>query len=231
MLKVLLHDLRTSGIFFLPVAALWAAGALSAWRVGPAFFWWNTGLVAALVSVAHIVEWKSGTALFLNSLPVSRHQVVAGRYAGGALAIAVGSVLSVTVAVGLAAAVSSTGRPWPAWVAPETLLASVAVTASLVAVGLACIFTFGLGPGSTVAATLAVVGGTLVEVLGGVGAEGTAAVSLQDRPAGGIVRLWVVACAEYVGWPMTAAGVVACSAVLLWVSARASSRVHSRREF
>jgi hypothetical protein len=230
MLKVLLYDLRESALFLLPVAFIGSVGALSTARFGPAFFWWSTLLTGALALLGPTVEWRNGTSAFLHSLPASRGQVVAGRFLGGALAIAAGGVLASSLGLGLAFAVSALGRPWPVWVTPDVLLAFIVVSASVAGPAIACVFVFGLGPGAAVASVWAVGAAAAVEGTG-VLWNGQGAADRSAAAGGGIVRIGMSAAIDRIGLPATAMTAVVIAGVVLWGSALVAWRAHRRREF
>ncbi len=230
MLKVLLYDLRGPALFLLPVGFIGSVGALSTARFGPVFFWWSTLLSVALALLAPAVEWRNETSAFLHSLPASRGQVVAGRFLGAALAIAVGAALASSLGLGLASVVSALGRPWPEWVTADVLLAFIVVSACVVGPALACVFVFGLGTGAAVASVWTVVAASAVEgtvVLW----NGQATADRAPAVAGGIVRIGVSAAVDRIGLPATAMTAVVIAGLVVWGSALIAWRAHRRREF
>jgi hypothetical protein len=231
MLNVLLHDLRASALWLLPVIFVGLAGALPTARVGQAFFWWNILLATATALLAPTVEWREGTSTFLHSLPASRDQVVAARFVGGALAILIVCIVAAALALGVAAAVSAVGRPWPAWVTGDVLLAFVVVAASVIGPSLVLIFRFGLGPGSAASAVYLLACAACVEAAGTWVGGDVGSADLRFEAAGGIVRAAVSAAAGRMGFPVAAIGAVTAAGLIMWGTARAAQRAHRRREF
>ncbi len=229
MLKVLTLDVRSTWPYQLAVLLLGGIGALSTARLGPAYLWWNALLAVGCAAAAPVVEWRNDTTAFLHSLPVRRDDVVAGRLAGGVAAVLVSGALGSLLALGLAAALTAVGRPWPAWIGMGSLLAFLVVASWLVGLALASVFVFGVGAGATFASVVVLLSVVAVELPVGWFVDAPAVDSV--RPCGGVVRLGLEWMALRFGWTAATilSGVVA--GVVFWGAGRVALRVHRDREF
>ena len=212
------------------VAPSYFVPAFAAARSGGAIFWLHVAFAtAALVSIC-LMDARSGADRFVHSLPVTRADVVRGRYGTAVLLGAGGAVLGALVGVVMALASASAAGVWPRWLSPDVAAAYVVVMAVVIAVYLPCYFRWGYGRGS-VAAALAMAGLVIAgDIAGGAFVAGPLAPRQPGLPAGVVVQA-AVAVADT--WGQAMAGVLAAAgaSTLLALSAALSVRWYGRREF
>ena len=234
MLTLVRKDLQVAAGFGWVLAWLVAPSylvpAFAAARSGGAIFWLDVVFAtAALVSLC-LMDARSGADRFIHSLPVTRADVVRGRYATAVLLGAGSAVLGASVGVVRALTSASAAVAWPRWLSPDVAAAYVMVMAVVIAVYLPCYFRWGYGRGS-VAAALAMAGLVIAgDVAGGALIAGPVAARQSGLPGGFVVRA-AVAIADT--WGAAAAGVLAAAvaSTLLALSAAVSVRWYGRREF
>jgi ABC-2 type transport system permease protein len=212
------------------VAPSYLVPALAAARGGGVLFWLDVVFAtAALVSIC-LMDACSGADRFIHSLPVTRADVVRGRYGTAVLLGAVSAVLGAVVGVVPVLTSASTAAAWPRWLSADVAAAYVVVMSAVIAVYLPCYFRWGYGRGS-VAAALAMAGLIIAgDVAGGAIGAGPLAPRQPGLPAGIVVQA-AVAMAD--SWGTATAGVLAAASAstMLALSAAVSVRWHGRREF
>ena len=234
MLRLVRKDLQVAAGFGWLLAWLVAPSylvpALAAARGGGAIFWLDVAFAtAALVSIC-LMDARSGADRFIHSLPVTRADVVRGRYGTAVLLGAGSGLLGTLVGVAPALTSASAAAAWPRWLSPDVASAYVVVMAVVIAVYLPCYYRWGYGRGS-VAAALAMAGLVIAgDVAGGALIAGPVAARELGLPGGFVVRAAVVIADT---WGAGAAGLLAVggASALLALSAAASIRWYGRREF
>lgn len=212
------------------VAPSYFVPAFAAARSGGAIFWVDVvSATAALVSIC-LMDARGGADRFIHSLPVTRADVVRGRYGTAVLLGAGSGVLGALVGVVLALTSAPAAPAWPRWLSPDVAAAYVVVMAVVIAVYLPCYFRWGYGRGS-VAAALAMAGLVIAgDLAGGAFVAGPLAARQPGLPAGIVVQ---AAAAVADTWGAALAGVLAAAgaSTLLAASAAVSIRWYGRREF
>lgn len=222
-------DVRSAWPYHLAVLFLGGIGALSTSRLGPVYVWWNALMAVGLAALAPVVEWRYDTAGFLHSLPARRDDVVAGRVAGGVIAILASGALGSLLALGLGAALTAVGRPCPEWIGMGSLLAFLVIASWLVGLTLACLFVFGLGAGATLASVGVLLSVVAVELPVAWMTDSQSADSV--RPGGGVVGLGVEWLAARFGWTAAALLSSVVAGTVFGGALRLARRVHRGREF
>lgn len=235
MLTLMRKDLRVvAGFGWLLawlVAPSYLVTAFAAARSGAVMFWLDVVFAtAALVSVC-LMDARSGADRFIHSLPVTRADVVRGRYATAVLLGAGSAVLGALVGGVTALTSAPAAAAWPRWLSPDVGLAYLVTMAIIIAVYLPCYFRWGYGRGSVTAAVLLaglVIAGDVVGRQSGILAGLTA--DANGLPRGLVVRS-VVAMADMLGMAAACAITLGGAATLLAASAAAAARAYRRRDF
>ena len=227
MLRLIQKDVRVIAAFgwliMWLVAPSYLVPAMLAARAGGAFLWVNVAFGAAAIVSVCLLDARSGADRFIHSLPLTRTDVVRGRY-GTAVVLAL-IVMLVGIAFGLTAGLASQDGVWPRWLSPDVGLAYLVVMALLIAVYLPCYFRWGYGAGTVVAAVL--LAGL---VIAGDAAGGAMGASPPGLPSGLVVRLTVAAVER---WGLVVASIagVAGGGLLLAASAALAARGYRGRQF
>lgn len=228
MLNLLWKDLRVGRVFvtFLTVMFLLGAGLASVGR-GAVVFWFSLIFAVTAVMGMSQLDWRFGADRFLHSLPVSRRLVVQARYLWALVAGAGALLLTAALGLALGLSQSGAGRDWPRWVSADVALAWTLLYAIVVAIYLACYFTWGHGKGYIIG-SLVIAGGILAS--GFLSQFSGGAVPADGVPRGSLVALVLDASARW-GVLSAAVAVLATSALVLAVSLEVASRAYARREF
>ena len=227
MLRLIQKDVRVIAAFGWLIMSLVAPSylvpAMLAARAGGAFLWVNVAFGAAAIVSVCLLDARSGADRFIHSLPLTRTDVVRGRY-GTAVVLAL-IVMLVGIAFGLTAGLASPDGVWPRWLSPDVGLAYLVVMALLIAVYLPCYFRWGYGAGTVVAAVL--LAGLVIV---GDAAGGAMGASPPGLPSGLVVRLTVTAVER---WGLVVASIagVAGGGLLLAASAALAARGYRGRQF
>jgi hypothetical protein len=233
MLRLIRKDIRVIAAFGWLIAWLVAPSylvpAMVAARAGGAMLWVHVAFGAAAIVSACLLEARSGADRFVHSLPVTRADVVRGRY--GTAVVAALIVMGVGAAFGLVVGAASPDGAWPRWLAPDAGLAYLVVMAIITAVYLPCYFRWGYGAGSVVAAML-LAGLVLAgDAAGSAARMDTAGGQAQPGlPRGLVMRLTAAAVGQ---WGLVAASFAAfaVAAMLLAASAAIAARAYRNRQF
>ena len=229
MLRLIQKDVRVIAAFgwliMWLVAPSYLVPAMLAARAGGAFLWVNVAFGAAAIVSVCLLDARSGADRFIHSLPLTRTDVVRGRY-GTAVVLAL-VVMGIGAGFGLAVWSASRDGAWPRWLSPDVGLAYLVVMAIIISVYLPCYFRWGYGAGTVVAAALLaglIVAGDVV------GTREEGATMLAGLPRGFAVRMTAAAVAR---WGLVAAmlGGVAAAAALLTASAAVAARAYRDRQF
>ena len=234
MLTLMHKDLRAAAGYGWPLAWLVAPSylvpAFAAASSGGALFWLSVAFAAAALVSICLMDARGEADRFIHSLPVTRADVVRGRYGTAVLLGAGSAVLGALVGVVRAMTIAPGAAAWPRWLSPDVAAAYVAVMAVVIAVYLPCYFRWGYGRGS-VAAALAMAGLVIAgDLAGGAFPAGTLAPRQPGLPAGIVVQAAVAMAGS---WGAATAGVLAAAgaSTLLALSAAVSVRWYGRREF
>jgi hypothetical protein len=226
MLRLVRKDIRVVAAFHWLIVWLvvpsYLVPAVMA-RGGGAAFWVNVAFGAAAIVSVCLLDARSGADRFIHSLPLTRTDVVRGRY-GTAVVLAL-VVMLVGFAFGLTAGLASPDGAWPRWFSPDVGLAYLVVMALLIAVYLPCYFRWGYGAGTVVAAVL--LAGLVI--VGDVAGRGMGAAP-PALPRGLVVRL-TVAGVERWGLVVASIAGVAGGGLLLAASAAFAARGYRDRQF
>ena len=233
MLRLIQKDIRVIAAFGWLIAWLVAPSylvpAMVAARAGGAILWVHVAFGAAAIVSVCLLEARSGADRFIHSLPVTRADVVRGRY--GTAVVTALVVMGVGAAFGLVVGAASPDGAWPRWLAPDVGLAYLVVMAIVAAVYLPCYFRWGYGAGSVVAAML--LAGLVIagDVAGSAAGMATAGGHAQPGLPRGLVMHLTAAAVER--WGLVAASIAgaAGAALLLWVSAAIAARAYGNRQF
>jgi hypothetical protein len=218
VIRIVLKDLRVLrpwGWLLLPGHVLFAANGV----VSPElFFGMNAALAWAYTVILIIVDWTQDADRFVASLPVSREDVVKGRYAGALGAAAVATVLYALYGrVLLAVATGRLRDRWAdasGWESPLALLAFFLTVWLVSAAYLPFYFRWGLAKGAWLfVASLAPLGVVVVWLL-------------QGWPSPGGLALP----ATTAGLAAAIVGFLAVAAALGWASLRLSVRFYAGRD-
>ena len=233
MLRLIQKDVRVIAAFgwliMWLVAPSYLVPAMLAARAGGVFLWVNVAFGAAAIVSVCLLDARSGADRFIHSLPLTRTDVVRGRY-GTAVVLAL-VVMGIGAGFGLAVWSASRDGAWPRWLSPDVGLAYLVVMAIIIAVYLPCYFRWGYGAGTIVAAVLLaglVIGGDAAGSAAGMGMAGGPA--QPGVPRGLAMRLTATAVER---WGLAAASIagVAGAASLLAASAALAARGYRGRQF
>jgi hypothetical protein len=227
MLRLIQKDLRVIAAFgwliVWLVAPSYVVPAMLAARGGGAILWVHVAFGAAAIVSVCLLDARSGADRFIHSLPLTRTDVVRGRY-GTAVVLAF-MVMIVGVAFGLTAGLASPDGTWPRWFSPDVGIAYLVVMALLIAVYLPCYFRWRYGAGTVVAAVL---------LAGLVIAGDVAGRAMGEAPPGlprGLVTRMTAAALQRWGLAATSIAAMAGAAWLLAASAAIAARGYRSRQF
>ena len=227
MLRLIQKDIRVIAAFGWLIAWLVAPSylvpAMVAARAGGAALWVNVAFGAAAIVSVCLLDARNGADRFIHSLPITRADVVRGRY-GTAVVLAL-IVMLVGVAFGLTVGLTSPDGAWPRWFSPDVGLAYLVVMALLIALYLPCYFRWGYGAGTVVAAVL--LAGL---VIAGDAAGRAMGAAPPGLPSGLVVRL-TVAAVERWGFLVASIAGTAGGGLLLAASAALAARGYRDRQF
>lgn len=230
MLRLIRKDVRVIAAFgwliLWLVAPSYLVPAMLAARAGGAILWVHVAFGAAAIASVCLLEARSGADRFIHSLPLTRADVVRGRY--GTAVVFAFVMMGIGAVFGLAVRAASSDAAWPRWLAPDVGLAYLVVMAVIIALYLPCYYRWGFGAGTVVAAVLlaALVIGTS---LAG-SAPGAGSAPQPGLPRGLVMQLTAEA-GERWGIVATSIGGLAGAAALLWLSSCVSVAAYRRREF
>ena len=239
MLKLLVKDFRALGLFWLLGLVINIFFVMVFIEVNLAFLMVQVVLTFLLAMVQPVVEDRFGLGSFLNSLPVSREDVVKAKYLCTGVLVLAGLAVFMAVPSGLGWLVHSPHAKTAPLLAPAGLLSFLLPLALLELLYLPFYFRHGLGRSLwfflvSVLVLGAIVPGAL-RVIAGLAGRPLAEIFPVDREILAVPYKPLLPLAKRLQAALGTAGLsAACLLVLTgltWLSLRLSIRFYKRREF